>query len=751
MTDQSKSKANKTGKQKPRRTDATSRPVEHGSNPKLDVVQYDDQQYRSLVENLLPARLLRYNTELKRYVYMNASETLTGHTLEEWNRMGEKRRERTVHPDDRTTYTRLFNEWMDSGSSRTLLMEYRIRHKDGSYLWMENLLKKEFTSDGEIKARVEISRDISTRKEAELTLLKAREELEGKVEERTSYLQTEIQDLRTEIAELKSVDQSLRIRVESFQNLIWHSIDGILITSEEGTLVYANPRAAEITGYSLEELLNINLKELVGPDEHQNIMQRVEKRADRRRAPRQFAAEFIRKDRQTVALEVTAVRTFWHGKPVEVITMRDIRERRVLEGKRISSQVRKAVEQRYTFEGIVSKSPHILRSFEILPTIANSDSTVLIVGESGTGKELLAKAIHNLSPRRDGPLVIVNSGALPDSLIESELFGYKAGAFTDAKQDKPGRFLASRGGTIFLDEIGDISPAMQVKLLRVLQDRTFEPLGSNEKVSVDVRVIAATNQDLEKMVEEGTFRNDLFYRINVVQLQMPSLRERREDIPVLTEHFIGKFNQLFGKDITSISPGALSLLMNYDYPGNVRELENFIEHSFLLCRGDKILPEHLPSIFQREVMVPAPAPEAIPEAIIEGSSGFHPADAANKGKAEPSIQDYEADVSTQQSSAVPTIQDYEADASTQQSSAVPTIQDYEADASTQQSSAVPTIQEYEARIILAALERNGWNRSATAQELGIHRVTLNRKIHKFTLKLPNLDGRTHAKRNKLHQ
>jgi PAS domain S-box-containing protein len=227
---------------------------------------------------------------------------------------------------------------------------------------------------------------------------------------------------------------------------------------------------------------------------------------------------------------------------------------------RLVEELRKELESTYTFANIVARSPAMRRIFDLLPEIAASDSTVLIEGPSGTGKELFAQAIHNLSPRAKKRFVAINCGALPDTLLESELFGYKAGAFTDAKQDKPGRFALADGGTIFLDEIGDISPAMQARLLRVLQERVFEPLGSVQPVPANVRVVAATNRNLAKLVGKGTFREDLFYRINVVRLELPALRDRREDIPLLIEHFVAKFNRLQGKDVAGLALGRLKEL-----------------------------------------------------------------------------------------------------------------------------------------------------------------------------------------------
>ncbi|MBN1476418.1 sigma 54-interacting transcriptional regulator [Candidatus Sumerlaeota bacterium] len=273
----------------------------------------------------------------------------------------------------------------------------------------------------------------------------------------------------------------------------------------------------------------------------------------------------------------------------------------------VVEDLRRELTRHHTFHDIISKSHRMQRLFDILPDVAASDSTVLIEGPSGSGKELVARAIHSLSPRASGPLVTVNCGALPDTLLESELFGHVRGAFTDAKMDRRGRFALAEGGTIFLDEIGDVSPAMQVRLLRVLQERTYEPVGSSQSQRADVRVIAATHRSLRDEVEAGRFREDLFYRINVVRLEIPPLSERREDIPLLVEHFLERFNRLQSKRITGLSDEALAALVRHRWPGNVRELENALEHAFILSRGPVIQPEHLPP----EIVMATARPEEI--------------------------------------------------------------------------------------------------------------------------------------------
>ena len=257
-------------------------------------------------------------------------------------------------------------------------------------------------------------------------------------------------------------------------------------------------------------------------------------------------------------------------------------------------ELRKELNSRFKLGDIVSCSESMQQIFNILPRVAESDSTVLIEGETGTGKELLARAIHNSSLRKEKSFIAINCGALPDTLLESELFGYKAGAFTNATKDKPGYFAIAEGGTIFLDEIGDTSSAFQTRLLRVIEAQEFQPLGAVKKVKTNVRIIAATNKNLAEQVAMGKFRKDLFYRINIISLTLPRLRDRSEDISLLINHFISKMNLKQGKSVSGIEPKALAILMGHDYPGNIRELENIIERAFVLCTNGNLKVNHLP-------------------------------------------------------------------------------------------------------------------------------------------------------------
>ena len=263
--------------------------------------------------------------------------------------------------------------------------------------------------------------------------------------------------------------------------------------------------------------------------------------------------------------------------------------------------LKRELEKKYGFDEIIGKSKKMEEIFELIKTVADSEAVVLIRGESGTGKELIARAIHANSKRKYGPLVALSCGALPESLLESELFGYEKGAFTGAEYSRKGRIEMANGGTLFLDEIGDISPKTQVDLLRVLQEKVIYRLGSTKSIKVDIRIISATHRKLEEFVKEGIFREDLYYRLNVVTVYVPPLRERKEDIPLLANHFLHKFTIANSKKIEGISGDAMEILIDYDWPGNIRELENVIERGVVVCKANEITPSDLTEITKKIV------------------------------------------------------------------------------------------------------------------------------------------------------
>jgi len=294
---------------------------------------------------------------------------------------------------------------------------------------------------------------------------------------------------------------------------------------------------------------------------------------------------------------------YYVEKPFDLDEMKVV-VRKTLDVRRLTSEnealrtqnrdLRAELKGKYRFEGLVGRSVKMREIFQLIERVAGTGSTIMISGESGTGKELIARAIHYNSGRGDRPFVSINCGALPDELLESELFGHMKGSFTGAVANKKGLFEVADGGTVFLDEIGETSPAMQIKLLRVLQERRIRRVGGTEEIEVDVRVITATNQDLEAMVQERRFREDLFYRINVIPIRMPALREKPEDIPPLVEHFLEKYRNAMGKAVTGVSEEAMDCLESYAWPGNVRQLENVVERAVALESSATIQPESLP-------------------------------------------------------------------------------------------------------------------------------------------------------------
>jgi PAS domain S-box-containing protein len=362
---------------------------------------------------------------------------------------------------------------------------------------------------------------------------------------------------------------------------------GVFGVDLEGRVTYLNAAASEITGVSQAQALGRPCRELF-----QSTL--CEEGCPLRRALEtgqgqyNLDAVFIRQGGRSVM-------------PVKVALspLRDAQGRLVggvetIQSFHLARMMDKKARHDYAWEDFLGSSPQVAAIFDTLKVVAPTPVTVLVEGPTGTGKDLLAHIIHNMSPRRPMPMIKVNCAALPENLLESELFGYMRGAFTGAGRDKPGRFQMADRGTIFLDEISEMPLALQAKLLRVLEDREFYPLGGRTTVKVDVRIIAACNKPLQEQVKAGLFREDLFYRLNVIRVVVPPLRERRMDVPLLIRRFIQRKNVERGTYICRFSPDTLDILLNYDYPGNVREMENILEHACLLCRGDIIQLQHLP-------------------------------------------------------------------------------------------------------------------------------------------------------------
>jgi len=397
--------------------------------------------------------------------------------------------------------------------------------------------------------------------------------------------------------------------------------DGVFTVDREGRITSFNRAAEEITGYAREEVVGRPCQEVfqTGICKERCALRHTVASGERLV---NMPVEIVCKSGERVPVSIsTAVLHDRAGQRLGgVETFRDMTA---------LAELRQEVEGRQGAGDIVGSHPKLREVLDILPEVAQSVATVLVQGPSGSGKGLLAATLHHLSPRGDGPFVKVNCAALPETLLESELFGYVKGAFTDAKKDKPGRIALAEGGTLFLDEIGDVTPAVQVKLLRVVQDREYEPLGSSTTRKADVRVVAATNRDLSRMMEEGLFREDLYYRLAIVSLTLPSLAERRDDIPRLVTRLLARLNARTGKNVTHVSERAMDLLMRHDYPGNVRELENALEHALVLCRGSVVEEKHLPITLRHAVersprvpLSPAPLRSAEAETISRALTRF---------------------------------------------------------------------------------------------------------------------------------
>ena len=383
-----------------------------------------------------------------------------------------------------------------------------------------------------------------------------------------------------------------RIRYDEHRlKLILDNLDiGVFTVNRGGHITSFNSMAETVTGYQRQEIVGQHHAKLTGCDRPGETCSLAESITTGKTLANLHRRIFTKDGRSLpIRANFMALRNEAGNTIGGLETFQDLS---------LIQQLNRAISNKYIFADMIGKDGVMQQIFEILPIVADSEANVLVEGPTGTGKDLVAKIIHNASRRKDKPFVKVNCAALPDNLLESEMFGYVKGAFTGADRDKPGRFQEADGGSIFLDEIGDLPLSLQAKLLRVLEDKEFYPLGGRELCRVDVRIIAATNQILEDLVRDKRFREDLFYRLNVMQLELPPLKERRGDIPLLISNFLKQYNITKGSAVSRIAEDAMDILLNYHYPGNIRELENIIEHACVLCQGELIELRHLPMYIQ---------------------------------------------------------------------------------------------------------------------------------------------------------
>ncbi len=527
--------------------------------------------------------------------------------------------------------------------------EHRVMGQGGRVRWFQWNVRAFFGPDGTAAEHQAVGRDITTRKIAEEALL-----------------------------QVTSEKESLRLNLEA----VFESIpDGIVIVDRDFRIVRTNRHGADVLGGAEHAAQGRRLED-GGEPWRAALLEVVRQTLRTSQGVREFRIDCRQDDPPRVLVVNSAPLRDHLGAFVGAVTvLRDITRLDDLERK---------LSERHRFQNIVGKSPQMRQVFDLMEQLAAVDTTVLVLGESGTGKELVVDALHYGGPRAKGPLVKVNCSALSESLLESELFGHVKGAFTGAVSDKMGRFQAAEGGTIFLDEIGDISPRIQLKLLRGLERKEFERVGDNRTYRADVRVVAATNVDLLDKVRQGQFREDLYYRLKVVVVRLPALRERKEDVPLLVDHFLPHFCQSFGKDVAGLDQETLSGFMRYGWPGNVRELKHALEHACLLCRGDRVGVADLPAEladFIRGLAAPAacePLPAvpsgrpAVPGAPVpspDAPAAFPPAAARPGGVRRP------ADLTRED--------------------------------------------------ILGGLSQTGWNKAEAARLLGISRRTIYRKIEEL--------------------
>ncbi len=468
-----------------------------------------------------------------------------------------------------------------------------IRYEDEQHgVWRDTIIYPIFDVRGRVSRLAMIARNITEHKRAEEELTKYRQHLEELVEERTAELKGINVQLQQEITERKRIEQALRASEGQYRSLAENVADGVVILRDR-KLVFVNDALASMLSYPSDQLFQINPVDLLRDDYREFGRERIELAEKGITTGAYWQVPCVSGDGREVWVETRPSFIKWEDKPAILVTVRDVTEHKLQEIaikeereqlQRENITLRSSIKDCYRFEDIIGKSPAMQNVYELISRAAASDFTVIICGESGTGKELIAQTIHHLSNRQQKQFVPVNCGAIPENLFESEFFGHKKGAFTGAHQDQRGLFNIAHQGTLFLDEVGELSPNMQVKLLRALEDGEYTPVGDNTFKNADVRVIAATNRNLEDQVEKGLLRKDFFYRIQVVTITVPPLRERREDIPLLIDYFLEQYSE--GDQRPTIPGRIVGILCKYEWPGNVRELQNVLQRYLTIKRLD---------------------------------------------------------------------------------------------------------------------------------------------------------------------